>query len=81
MWSLLMGTIYLPTDLDDDGDVDEELMDQKELTKKDIHTINEQKRRDNIKVLVCGGTVFLTFDLIDTDIDDPLPHVLLIFGL
>jgi len=37
-----------PTDEDDMGG--EDSMDQQGLTKKDIHTINEQKRRDIIKV-------------------------------
>lgn len=36
--------------IDDDEDMADDSMDQKELTKKDIHTLNEQKRRDNIKV-------------------------------
>ena len=36
--------------VDEDGDMGEEGADQKELTKKDIHTLNEQRRRDVIKV-------------------------------
>ncbi len=36
----------------DDEDYGEEGFDQKGLTKKDIHTLNEQRRRDVIRVRV-----------------------------
>ncbi len=45
--------VCLLCDLDDDDMCGEDMLDQKSLTKKDIHTINEQKRRDIIKVCVC----------------------------
>ena len=35
----------------------EEVVDEKALTKRDIHTLNEQRRRDIIKVGVAGGVV------------------------
>lgn len=35
---------------DDDEMIGDDALDLKELTKKDIHTINEQRRRDTIKV-------------------------------
>ena len=34
----------------DDEDYGEESLDMKGLSKKDIHTLNEQRRRDIIKV-------------------------------
>ncbi len=34
----------------DDEDYGDESLDQKGLTKKDIHTLNEQRRRDVIRV-------------------------------
>ena len=42
--------LILPICVDEDGEMTE---DSKELTKKDIHTLNEQKRRDMIKVRAC----------------------------
>ena len=52
---------------DEDGDMTEDMMDQKGLTKKDIHMLNEQRRRDLIKVLYCSviakdGIVALSSD-------------------
>jgi len=41
----------IPILADDDGDMVDDVIDQKGLTKKDIHTLNEQRRRDLIKVL------------------------------
>lgn len=42
--------LFVPMYADEDGEMAE---DSKELTKKDIHTLNEQKRRDMIKVRAC----------------------------
>lgn len=37
----------------------EEAIDEKALTKRDIHTLNEQRRRDVIKVWYCSLVMYI----------------------
>ena len=43
----------------------EEMVDEKSLTKRDIHTLNEQRRRDIIKVWLCNVTWYILISSTD----------------